>query len=101
MCIRDRPWDITIIEVPALLQKIRLPQECHDEVRQLLIDLSSAIVSDGLPDDVERRSIKLGEKGIDSRKDWVERITRLTPSDRLSCCGHSKASCLLYTSRCV
>jgi len=93
------PWDITIIEVPALLQKIGLPQACHDEVRQLLIDLSSVIVSDGLPDDVDRRSIKLGEKGIDSRKDWVERITRLPPSDRLSCCGHSKANVRIVEGR--
>jgi len=65
----------------------------------LLIDLSSVIVSDGLPDDVDRRSIKLGEKGIDSRKDWVERITRLPPSDRLSCCGHSKANVRIVEGR--
>jgi hypothetical protein len=87
------------MEVPALLQKIELPQDCHEGLRQLLMDLSSVIVTDDLPDDVDLRSITLGEEDADSRKDWVERITRLTPSDRLSCCGHSKASVRIVEGR--
>ena len=93
------PWDITVIEVPALLRAINLPHDCREKIRQLLMDLSNVILRDGSPADVDLRSIKLGGRGADGRSGWVERIAQLAPPDRLRCCVPNKANVRLVDER--
>jgi hypothetical protein len=84
------PWDIEIILLPALCEKLGLPPEDCEEVLRLLVDLSDLILKEGLQGEVNLLSVfNRTEKGDASRRRLVKRIAELTPSERLSCCSTS------------
>lgn len=94
------PWDVQIVQLPALHQQLKTPGVTLDEMLRLLIDLSDETLKAELKDKENIPPvITLTNKETKLRRRFAKRIEELTPEDRLSCCGHSKADVQIVDGR--
>jgi hypothetical protein len=93
------PWDVTVLELPALLHAIDVPYDRCEELRRLLFGLSDVIFRDNLGLDVDLRSIKLGKRSTGRERGLIERLAKLPPMERLRCCGENRVNVRLVDGR--
>ncbi len=94
------PWDVEVVCLPALHQRLNMRQVTSEEVLHLLIDLSDAGLKAGLKDEEDMPPVlKLTEKETKVRLRFAQRLEELAPRERLSCCGHSKEKVQLVEGR--
>ena len=94
------PWEIEVIDLPAMHRKIDMPQVSLEETLRLLVDLVDASLKVGT-ENMENLPpvITLTEKEIRLRLRFAQRIGKLTPVERLGCCGNNKVGVRLVDGR--